>query len=166
MLDKACTPNAWPGCIFTAAPGQVSAFVPLHLNSMIAAAAQEDAEPTLLVSDSRVVVVGAQPWWKPHPARGPARGDPLRQAQHHLRHCYSTNLVNGGTWRPPGHRLWVDHEQPHSIPHPQPPAPTCLLPRQTAIGGGRLTPPSFTMGLGCSSFPGWPGRVACERPWL
>jgi len=50
---------------FRAVPGQTSAFVPLHITSLIGTRAGTSLAPTPLAKDGRVVVVGTQPLLEP-----------------------------------------------------------------------------------------------------
>jgi hypothetical protein len=94
---------------FTATAGQSSSFVPLDLDSMSAGVMAAGVEPTLLINDGRVVVVGTRPLLE-------ARITPANQREVTLygrRNTsyvieFSTNLVNGGTWRPRGTVLGVN----------------------------------------------------------
>jgi hypothetical protein len=88
---------------FTAAPGQSSAFLPLSFSAMDAQVRPAEVEPTLLLNDSRVVVLGTQPLLE-------ARNKPGNQHEVTLYGKrgtnyvieYTTNLVNGALWRPRG----------------------------------------------------------------
>ena len=85
---------------FTAAAGQTSSFVPLDLDSMSAAVRAAGVEPTLLLNDGRVVVVGARPLLEARLKPGNLREVTLygRRGTTYVIE-YATNLANGVTWR-------------------------------------------------------------------
>ncbi|HEY2953441.1 MAG TPA: Ig-like domain-containing protein [Verrucomicrobiae bacterium] len=83
---------------FRAVPGQTSAFVPLHITSLIGTKAGTSLAPTPLAKDGRVVVVGTQPLLEP------ILGSSLRQLMIYGRPGatytiqYSTSLAPVATW--------------------------------------------------------------------
>ena len=88
---------------FTANTGQNSGFAFLQLDSMTAAVTATEVEPTLLVNDGRAVVVGTRPLLEARIRPGNLREVTLygkRNTTYVIE--FSTNLVNGGVWRPRG----------------------------------------------------------------
>ena len=88
---------------FTATAGQASAFAPLDLDSMSAAVVAAGVQPTLLLNDGRVVVVGARPLLEARNKPGNQREITLygRRATTYVIE-YATSLTNGVTWRSRG----------------------------------------------------------------
>jgi hypothetical protein len=88
---------------FRAVPAQNSGFAPLYLSAMHASMGEEALEPTLLINEGRVAVVGAQPLLA---ARYRTRTQREVTIYGHRNTAYvievSTNLSNGGDWRTRG----------------------------------------------------------------
>jgi hypothetical protein len=84
---------------FTAVPGQDSAFIPLHLSSMNVGMADEGADPTFLVNDGRVTVVGQRPLLESRVTASNQREVVLygkRNTTYIIE--FSTSLTNGARW--------------------------------------------------------------------
>jgi hypothetical protein len=88
---------------FTAPAGQNSGFAPLRLDSMSAEVAAAGVEPTQLVADGRVVVVGSQPLLEARYRTATQREVTLygRRATTYVIEV-STNQMAAGSWRTRG----------------------------------------------------------------